>query len=325
VTPDFYPAYRRGTLLPESEAILEQLAVGGFPPLDSMSPPDARRAFVLPQWLGEPRADVRCRELAAGDVPVRICTPQGDGPWPVLVFFHGGGFVVGDLDEFEPFCTFLAAGARCVVVSVGYRLSPESPFPAAVNDAWAATQWVAGNAASFGGDPDRIAVAGDSSGGNLAAVVAILARDRGSPSLDHQVLICPWVDLSAAAEDADSFALFGEGLWLSTVGLHWYRQHYLPDPDDAGDPRVSPLLAADFRGLPHALVLTAEFDVIADQVRAYAERLAKAGVPTELVRYPGTLHDFVTLPGLFPVAWEAIEGIAGFSRDAFSRAAAEEA
>jgi acetyl esterase len=320
VTRDPYPGYREGTLRPESVAILEQLAAGEFPPLDSMTPADARKAFVLPEWLGDARADVGVRETSARGVPVRVYVPDAPCPLPVLVFFHGGGFVVGDLGEFEPFCTYLAAGAVCIVVSVGYRLAPESPFPAALDDAWAATRWAASEAASFGGDPARVAVAGDSSGGNLAAAVTMLARDAESPRLSHQVLLCPWVDLSAASESTDSFASFGDGLWLSTAGIRWYRSLYLRDADRLEDPRVSPLLAPDMSGLPPALVVTAEFDVLSDQGSAYADRLAGRGVPVVHHRYAGMLHDFATLPGLFPSAWEAIDEIAAFSRAAFGRA-----
>lgn len=318
----FYPAYNQGALHPESEAMLARLAAGSFPPLHSMSPADARKAFVLPEWLGKPRADVTRSKASAGNIPLRIYTPEGGRPMPALIFFHGGGFVLGSLDEFEPFCTFLAADAGCIVVSVDYRLAPESPFPAALDDAWAATQWVAAHALSFGGDPARVAVAGDSSGGNLAAVVSMLARDHGSPKLTHQTLICPWVDLSPASEHTESFACFGEGLWLSTTGINWYRSHYLRNLDRGEDPRVSPLRASRFSGLPPALVITAEFDILSDQGRAYAQRLRDAGVPVVQSCYPGMLHDFVTLPGLFATAWEAIDQITASLRTAFSRPSA---
>ncbi len=147
----FYPAYTGGELHPESEAILSRIAAGNFQPLHAMSPTDARKAFLLPEWLGKPSANVSVTRAHAGEVPIRIYSPDAKSPEPVLVFFHGGGFVLGTLDEFEPFCTFLAADARCIVVSVGYRLAPEWPFPAALDDAWAATRWVADHAASWRG------------------------------------------------------------------------------------------------------------------------------------------------------------------------------
>ena len=309
----FYPAYH-GELHPESEASLARSAAGGFPPLHSMSPADARKAFVLPEWLGTARKDVTVREAQAGQARLRIYTPAGEGPWPVQVYFHGGGFVLGSLDEFEPFCTFLAADTPCVVVSEGYRLAPEFPFPAALEDAWAGTQWAASNAASFGGDPSRLAVAGDSAGGNLAAGVALRARSHGSPKLIHQTFVCPWVDLSKASEGAESFRLFGEGLWLSAAGVDWFRRLYLREPELAEDPRVSPLRAADLSGLPPALVLLAEFDVLADQGRSFARRLRDSGVSVTESLYPGMLHDFVTLPGLFSTAWKAVEEISASLR-----------
>ena len=318
MTSVFYPSYAGGDLHPESEAILSRIAAGNFKPLHAMSPSDARKAFLLPEWLGAPRADVAIHGTKAGDVPIRIYTPELTGLAPVLIYFHGGGFVLGSLDEFEPFCTFLASGARCLVVSVDYGLAPESPFPAALDDAWSATQWVAAHASSFGGDPARLAVAGDSAGGNLAAGVSMLARDQGSPNLLHQTLICPWVDMSAASESTPSFRHFGQGLWLSTAGLHWFRRLYLGDLDRSADAKASPLLSDDFRGLPPGLILTAEVDILADQGRAYAESLRAAGVPVVQSRYPGMLHDFVTLPGLFTPAWKAIDEITTALRRAFA-------
>ncbi len=313
----FYPAYAGGELDPEAEAILSRIAAGNFQPLHAMSPADAREAFLLPEWLGKPRAEVSVTRSHAGEVPIRIYTPAAPGPLPVLLYFHGGGFVLGTLDEFEPFCTFLSADARCIVVSVGYRLAPEWPFPAALDDAWAATRWVAAHAASFGGDPARLAVAGDSAGGNLAAGISVLARDQGFPRLLHQTLVCPWVDLSPAAEATESFRLFGQGLWLSATGLGWFRRHYLRTLDQSADSPVSPLRSTNFRGLPPALVLTAQFDVLADQGRAYGEALRAAGVPVAQSCYAGMLHDFVTLPGLFSTAWEAIGEITAALRMAF--------
>lgn len=313
----FYPAYTPGTLHPDSEAVLTQIASGNYPPLSAMSPADARKAFLVREWLGKPREDVAIRQAKAGEIPMRIYTPEGQGPMPVLIYFHGGGFVLGNLDEFGPFCTFLSAGARCIVVSVDYRLAPEFPFPAALDDAWAATQWVSTHAPSFGGDPTRLALAGDSAGGNLAAVVSMLARDQGSPKLVQETLICPWVDLSVASEDTDSFRDFGQGLWLSTAAIAWFRHHYLQDPGQSEDPRVSPLRASDSSGLPSTLVILAEYDVLASQGRCYAQHLRTAGVSVTESCYPGMLHDFVTLPGLFAPAWNAIHQITASLQEAF--------
>jgi acetyl esterase len=317
----FYPLYKEGRLDRQAETLLREIAEGDSPPLTSLTPRQARRGFLVRSWLGEPKKLSRIERRSipgpGGPIALRVYVPEGEPPFPVLVFFHGGGFVLGTLDDFEPFCTFLASGASGVVVSVDYRLAPEHKHPAAVDDAWAAVQWVAGHAEELGGDAGRIAVAGDSAGGNLAAVVSMLARDAHSPALTYQVLICPWVDLDNC--ESDSFRWFGEGLWLSKTNIQWYRDHYLQNGGQARHPRVSPLLAEDLRGLPPALIINAEFDVLRDQGEAYARRLEKAGVPVLATRYKGTLHDFVTLPGLFDQAWKAIEQIDEALKTAFRR------
>lgn len=319
----FYPTYKSGCLHPESEEILTQIAAGGGLPVHELSPSEARNGFLPPEWLEPPRKGIAIRKTTAGGVPIRIYTPDGTEPKPILIFFHGGGFVAGNLDEFEAFCTTLAEGAQCIVVSVGYRLAPEAPFPAAVDDAWTATKWIASRAFSFGGDSSRMAVAGDSAGGNLAAVVSMLARDSNDLDLIHQTLICPWVDLSLASESAESFKHFGQGLWLSAKGIGWYRHHYLTDLAQTKDPRVSPLLADHFSNLPPALILTAEFDVLADQGRAYARCLETAGVPVTFSSYLGMLHDFLVLPALFTPARDAINQITSSLKIAFSASLTE--
>lgn len=306
-----YPLYTQGTLDPQSEAILDQIAEANELPLSSMTPQQAREYPLEASWIGEPATGVRIENIRipgpARRIPLRIYTPEGNQPCPILIFFFGGGFVVGTLDEFDPFCTFLATGASCVVVSVDYRLAPEHKHPAAVEDAVTAVNWVAAHAQELHGDPTRIAVAGDSAGGNLAAVVSILARDQGVPSLKYQALICPWVDSSSF--ETDSFRYFEDGLWLSKASMCWYRDHYLQNQEQAVDPLVSPLLMDDLSGLPPALVITAEFDVLRDQGEAYAHRLEEAGVAVQCTRYRGMLHDFAVLPGLFDRAKDAIDEI----------------
>jgi acetyl esterase len=205
----FYPAYERGRLHPEAETVLEEIRCAPGKPLVELTPTEARADFLPSGWLGVPEPCVIIQERSipgpAGSIPLHVCG-TGDGSYrPVLLFFHGGGFVLGALEEFDAFCTYLAKGAECIVVSVGYRLAPEHPFPAAVEDASAVLKWVASHAEELGGDPGRIAVAGDSAGGNLAAVVTLLARDEQHPKLALQVLICPWVDLTDGAEETESF------------------------------------------------------------------------------------------------------------------------
>ncbi|MBI5547836.1 MAG: alpha/beta hydrolase fold domain-containing protein, partial [Deltaproteobacteria bacterium] len=201
-----YPAYTNGRLDPQADALLTRLALEPSTPTSTLTPGEARASFLLPSWLGTPREMAVVGDLAipgpAGPIPLRTYVRPGRLPLPVLVFFHGGGFVLGTLDEFDAFCTFLADGAECLVVSVGYRLSPEQKFPAATQDAVAALSWVGAHADQIGGDPTRIGVAGDSAGGNLAAVAALAARDQGGPALVQQVLISPWVDLSCTETES---------------------------------------------------------------------------------------------------------------------------
>lgn len=315
---DLYPLYAEGKLDPQSEAILRQIANAKAKPLSELTPREARACFLEPSWLGTVSKGVALERLTiprpSGGIPICVYTPAGDGPLPLLVFFHGGGFVQGALEEFHPFCTMLADGACCIVVSVGYRLAPEHKHPAAVDDAVGALRWIAANAGDLHGDAARLAVAGDSAGGNLAAVSALVARDDGFPSLTQQVLICPWVDVSSF--DTPSYRWFGDGLWLSTASMAWYRDHYLQHRDSAKTYRASPLLAEDLSRLPPALVITAEFDVLRDEGEAYAQRLRAAGVAVRCTRYDGMLHDFVTLPGIFPRARVAIDEICASLRAA---------
>jgi acetyl esterase len=318
---DHYPAYTNGGLDPQADALLTAISAEGPSPTAALTPSQARASFLRPSWLVTPREMAAVRDLSipgpAGDLRLRTYHPHGGRPLPVLVFFHGGGFVVGSLDEFDAFCTILADGAGCVVVSVDYRLAPEGKFPAAPEDAIAALCWVAAHADEIDGDPCRIAVAGDSAGGNLAAVAALAARDEGGPALVRQILISPWVDLSCA--ETESFRWFGQGGWLSTSSLRWYRDHYLASPEQALLPHASPILAPDLRGLPPALILDSEFDILHDQVRAFALSLQEAGNAVDYRLCRGQLHDFVVLPGLFDSASSAIAEICESLRRSFRR------
>ena len=311
----FYPRYPGGRLHPECEAVLREIQSSGAKPMALLSPDEARASFLDRSWLGAAPAGVRieCRTLAGpgGALPIRIHRPGQATPGPVLLYFHGGGFVLGALDEFEPFCAMLAEGAGCTVVSVGYRLAPEHPFPAALEDAWAALHWVTAHRAELGGEGARLAVAGDSAGANLAAVLCQRVRGRGFPEPSLQILICPWLDLSEASGGAASFHAFGAGLWLSGASLRWFQEHYLGTAAQAEDVRVSPLRTERLEGVAPALIITAEFDVLADQGRAYALRLEQAGIPVVFRPFPGMLHDFVTLPGRFTEARTAIGWITG--------------
>jgi acetyl esterase len=279
---------------PEIRALLDQVAASGRPPLHHQSVAQAR-AFhdqdaVALNGPAAPVAAVGDRVVPgpAGELPVRVYTPEGEPPFPIVVWFHGGGWVVGTLDTYDPLCRALAAAVPAVVVSVGYRLAPEHPWPAAVEDAYAATLWASRNAAGLGGAQDRLAVAGDSAGGNLAAVVALGARDRGGPAIAFQLLVYPALD---AAADTASWRDHAEGFQLTAAGMRWYWDHYLGGADGRA-PDASPLRAAFLSGLPPALVIVAEHDVLRDEGEAYAARLAGAGVAATATRYPGMVHGF---------------------------------
>ncbi len=302
----FYPAYP-GDLHPDAEALLAVLAAEAPP--SSTDPAQVRQGFMPAHWLEPVPEGVSILEIDADGVPVRLFQ-SGEAPdRPILVFFHGGGFVVGLPEEFEGFCARLAHRTGWLVAFVNYRLAPEHPFPAAQEDAWHATRWTAAHAPTFGGDPTHLALMGDSAGGNLVTQVARMALEQGGPRIAHQVLLCPWVDLRDEAEEAEAFRHFGSGPWLSTESLRWFRGHYCPGAD-LRDPRLSPLLADDFRGLPPATVVTAEFDILRDQGRAYAERLQAAGVPVTHREVLGMLHDFTVLPGVFDPAQMVMEQVA---------------
>ncbi|ALE78144.1 hypothetical protein WY02_06510 [Pseudonocardia sp. AL041005-10] len=277
-------------LHPQVEALLNLMAEQGGAPPETMTVAQ-NRAMIreMAAVSGPPEPVAAVRDDRAGDVPVRIYTPEGTGPFPVLVFYHGGGWVIGDLDSHDPVCRSLANRSGAVVVAVDYRLAPEHRFPAAVEDAVAALEWVHAHAAEFDGDPSRIAVGGDSAGGNLSAVVAQHARDHG-PALRFQLLVYPAVD---AADQSPSMTENAQGPLLTVAWMEWFMGHYLTGDQDALDPRMSPARTTDLSGLPPALVVTAEFDPLRDQGAAYAAALNAAGVKAELRESPGMIHGFL--------------------------------
>jgi acetyl esterase len=239
-----------------------------------------------------------------GELPVRIYTPDGAGPFPLIVFFHGGGFVLCDLDSHDALARSLCNGVGAVVVSVDYRLAPEAKFPAAPEDCYAATRWAVENAEALGADARRVAVAGDSAGGNLAAVVALLAKERGGPSLSHQLLIYP---VTSSELTTPSYEENAEGYFLTGDMMRWFWHHYLEREEDGASPLASPLRAEDLSALPAATVITAEFDPLRDEGEAYARRLEKAGVPTHLARYDGVIHGFVSMYEVIDKGREALD------------------
>jgi acetyl esterase len=286
---------------PEFQLLLDLVSTSAAeaPPISEQTPEMGRQTYAGLSAIAGAGPDVasvedRTIEGAAGDLVVRVYRPEGEGPLGITVFFHGGGWVIGDLDTHDTVCRELAAGAGCVVVSVDYRLAPEHRFPAAIEDCWAATKWVGEHAAELGGDPDRIAVAGDSAGGNLAAVVALLAREHGSPDIKAQVLVYPATDLTDA--EYDSRADNAAGYLLEVAQMEWFMDHYVPDRELRADWRLSPLRAASHAQLAPALVITAEYDPLRDEGIAYADALRAAGVDVEHTNYEGAIHVFFQLP-----------------------------
>ena len=306
---------------PQAQAVLEQMADAGLPPLGSVSVEETRQGMVAATAAGEepePVAKVEDRSIPGpgGQIPVRIYTPQGSGPFPILVYFHGGGWVIGNVDTHDPTCRTLTNAAGCVVVSVDYRLAPEHKFPAAVDDCYAATQWVAANAAAINGDSGRIAIGGDSAGGNLTAVVAIEARDGGGPPLVFQLLVYPVTDYSFSTP---SYRDNADGYLLTKDSMVWFWDHYLRTEADGQDHRASPLRASDLTGLPPALVITAEYDPLRDEGEAYAARLQESGVSVTCTRYDGMIHGFYGLTAVVDQARKAVDESVAALRASFAR------
>jgi acetyl esterase len=308
---------------PQMKAILDTIAAAGGKPFNAMTPAEAREAIkLLVQVFGgqpEQMARVEDRRVPgpAGEIPVRVYTPAGAAPMGCLVYFHGGGWVIGDIESHDEVCRALAKGAGCVVVSVDYRLAPEHKFPAAPEDCFAATKWVAQNAVALGIDANRIAVGGDSAGGNLAAVVAQMARDRGGPKIAFQLLIYPATDWSK--ESASQREFTQDGYILSRGDMVWFYDHYMNSPAEKTNPYFSPACAKSLAGLPPAFVITAAIDPLRDEGEAYGEALRKAGVPTTVKRYPGVCHGFVMMGAKLDAGKQAIADGCAELKKAFGR------
>ncbi|MCV7229535.1 alpha/beta hydrolase [Mycolicibacterium komossense] len=292
---------------------------GGFPPVHTMSGAQARAAIrsrFAPSTDPEPLAAVTDTSIPGpgGDIVVRIYRPSSDAAvLPVVVYAHGGGFVFCDLDTHDGLCRNLANRIGAVVVSVDYRLAPENPWPAGAEDLYAATQWVADNGDALGVDTDRIVVGGDSAGGNLAAVTALMARDRSGPQLIGQLLVYPVI---AADFDTESYRLFGQGYYNPKPALQWYWDQYVPAATDRHNPYASPL-TADLHGLPPAVVVLAGHDPLRDECAAYADALATADVAVTRLSYQGGVHGFFTMP-MLDLAQQARADVSGAVAQLFS-------
>ena len=296
------------SLDPQVKMILEQIEALGHPPIEQLVPEALRASFANLAAFGkypDGRAPTEDRTIPgpAGEIPIRVYRPNSDEPLPAVVYFHGGGWVIGNIETHDATCQQLSTSVPAVVVSVDYRLAPEHPFPAAVEDCLAATNWVHEHAGDLGADGSRLAVAGDSAGGNLAAVVSIKARDAGGPRISFQLLVYPATDLTRAFP---SHLANGEGFLLTTGAMDWFLDHYVPE-SERKNPDASPLFADSLAGLPPALVITAEFDPLRDEGEAYAQRLRESGVDAKASRYDGMIHGFYGMDLLLPKATDAVE------------------
>jgi acetyl esterase len=294
---------------PQMQAILDMAAKSGGKPFHEMTPVEARQAAetMFAAFRGTPKDVARVTDMEipgpAGDIRMRVYTPSVNGPFGCLVFFHGGGWVIGSIETHDVVCREFSAGAGVVTVSVDYRLAPEHRFPSAADDCYAATKWISDNARSINVDSNRIAVGGDSAGGNLAAVVAQMARDRGGPKIAFQLLIYPATNCADETPSQREFAK--DGYILSRADMEWFYGHYLAAADKL-NPYACPAVAKNLAGLPPAYVMTAAIDPLRDEGEAYGAKLCEAGVKVKVKRYEGVCHGFVSMASMVDVGKQAI-------------------
>ena len=298
------------------ESVMEQVAALGFPPSHTVSAQEARsNAKARPRGKGPNVHKVEDIKIpsAAGPIPARIYTPSNETSLPVLVWFHGGGWVVGDLESADATARHLCNESSSVIISIDYRLAPETKFPGASDDCYTATQWVSENASSLNADPEKIAVGGDSAGGNLAAVVSLMARDNQGPKIGFQLLVYPVTEMNF---NTKSYIDNAEGYQLSRDGMIWYWDHYLEDKEAANNPYAAPMKAESLQNLPPALIITAEYDPLRDEGKAYAERLKAEGVTTQYTMYSGMIHGFFGMASVVDKGRAAVKEAADAMRKA---------
>jgi acetyl esterase len=313
----------------QMKAVLDELAAFNAPSIDKLSPANARNlptaadaVLAVLAKQGKPAVEMVgdiSHELIpgpAGDLLARIYRPQGNGPFPVLVYFHGGGWVIANLGTYDASCRALTNAAKCMVVSIAYRQAPEHKFPAAAEDAYAAVQWVMTNAAKLNGDPNRVAVGGESAGGNLAAVTCLMARDQKGKMPVHQMLVYP---VTNYAFDTPSYQEIGTNpeVPLNRLGMQWFWEQYLKSPSDGSNPYASPLRAESLQGLPPATVITADIDPLRSEGQAYAQRLRTEGISVTTTNYANVTHEFFGMGAVLDKAKQAVNGAAIGLRSGF--------
>jgi acetyl esterase len=295
------------SLHPQIQEVLKAMAEAKLWPIEELTPAEARQQVEATARArkAEPLPVARVEELMipgpAGEIRLRLYRPQAAAPMPAIVYYHGGGHVIGSLDTHDFVARNLCSGVGALVASVDYRMGPEHKFPAAVDDSWAALQWVGANAESLGADPNRVGLHGDSAGANLAAVVTLLARDAGNPNLQLQSLVYPIADYDLVGDSYEKYAT-GYGI-LTRAAMEWFRDHYLRNPEDMRDWRASPMKAASLAGAAPAIVITAECDVLHDDGQRYADALQRAGVRVEYKEFSGMIHAFF---GMVPAVDDAM-------------------
>jgi acetyl esterase len=309
------------SLDPILRGLLDQMAANPMPKLWEIPPASGREMYrgmasmLDPQDVPIGKVEDRKIPGLGGDIPIRIYTPvgQGGGALPAVMFYHGGGFVIGDLQTHDALCRQIANEAKARVIAVDYRLAPEHKFPAAADDCFAALKWVSDHASTIGVDANRIAVAGDSAGGNLSAVVCQLAKQAGGPRIVYQLLIYP---TTIAHAKTDSMKMFETGYFLERQAMDWFFDSYVPKGHDLKDPKLAPFWG-DVKGLPPAYVITAGFDPLKDEGKQYADKMAAAGVPVVYKDYPAMVHGFFNMSGVVPLAKDAIKDACAKLRGAF--------
>jgi acetyl esterase len=298
---------------PKAKALLTAIAAAGAPSIAEIPYDFAREqveqgyaSMKIPVKTVGAVEDIKM-EGPGGELRIRIYTPFGEGPFPVMVFFHGGGWVLFSLEAYDPICSHLCDSAGCIVASVDYRLSPENKFPAAIDDCLAAARWISDNCAVWNGNPGKMILAGDSAGGTLATVTAMRIRDEGGPNIKGQVILYPVTDY--IVPEKPSYVEFAEGYSLTINAMKWFWDKYLDKEEDARNPYAAPLLASDLSGLPPALVIISGYDPLRDEGLAYAKRLAEAGVPVQMSFYGDMIHGFLSYLGILKHAITVVNEI----------------